>query len=281
MDTSVNNKSEKKDFLDILFSGRNKTYGAYFLRKTYPKRLRNSILWMLLLILFGFSLPQILKTIAGRIEASRPKMTKVTELGPPPSIDPNTPPPPPPPKIETPPPPPRPTVKFVPPIVKKDEEVVEEEEIATQDDLKDADPDTQTQEGDPNSNVITEVEEDLGSGPAVVEEAKAPPKEEVFTIVEQMPSFPGGDKELLNFIYSNIKYPALARENGVEGTAVISFVVDESGNISKLDIVRDIGAGCGQEALRVAKLMPPWNPGRQNGRPVKVLFKLPVRFKLQ
>ena len=109
-----------------------------------------------------------------------------------------------------------------------------------------------------------------------------------------MPKFPGCENEgdeaakkkcaqgkMLKFIYANIKYPAIARENGVEGTCVIRFVVDKQGNITIPEVVRDIGAGCGAEALRVVNMMPKWNPGKQRGRPVKVQFNLPVKFKLQ
>ena len=92
-------------------------------------------------------------------------------------------------------------------------------------------------------------------------------------------------KKMLEFIYSNIKYPPIARENGVEGTTVIRFVVEKDGSIGEPQIVRDIGAQCGEEALRVVKLMnnmpKKWNPGKQRGKPVRVYFNLPVKFKLE
>ena len=126
----------------------------------------------------------------------------------------------------------------------------------------------------------------------------APEVEEIFKVVEQMPRFPGcedianeaerkqcAQKKLLEFIYENIKYPAIARENGVEGMVVVSFVVEGDGSISAPEVMRDIGAGCGDEALRVVKLMnelnKKWIPGRQRGRPVRVQFNLPVKFQLQ
>ena len=128
---------------------------------------------------------------------------------------------------------------------------------------------------------------------------KEPDIEEIFKIVEDMPRFPGcetaglskeekkacSDKKMLEFIYNNIRYPDIARENNVEGTVVVSFVVDEKGNVTQATIVRDIGASCGQEALRIVQLMnnmpDKWTPGRQRGRAVKVLFNLPIRFKLE
>lgn len=117
---------------------------------------------------------------------------------------------------------------------------------------------------------------------------------EIFRIVEQNPMFPGcegiedrqerqlcSDEKLLQFIYGNISYPEIARENGVEGMVVIQFVVERDGSISQVATVRDIGAGCGDEAVRVVKMMPAWNPGRQRERPVRVMFTLPVKFKLE
>lgn len=126
-----------------------------------------------------------------------------------------------------------------------------------------------------------------------------PPKEEeIFVIAEDMPRFPGcedlGNKKekeecakgkLLEFIYENIEYPSIARENGVEGTVVISFVVEKDGKVKESKIVREIGGGCGDEALRVVELMNAegkrWTPGKQRGKPVRVMFNLPVKFKLK
>lgn len=116
---------------------------------------------------------------------------------------------------------------------------------------------------------------------------------EVLKVVEQMPRFPGcedveGDKarkdcameKMLKFIYSNIEYPAIARENGVEGTVVIRFVVGKEGEILNPEIIRNIGANCGLAALAVVEKMPNWTPGMQDGMPVKVQFNLPVKFRL-
>jgi protein TonB len=119
--------------------------------------------------------------------------------------------------------------------------------------------------------------------------------EEIFKVVEEMPRFPGckdepGDakakelcaqKKMLEYIYKNIKYPAIARENGVEGNVVITFVVEKDGSITDAKVVRDIGAQCGEEAMRIVNQMPRWDPGKQRGNPVRVQFNLPVRFKLE
>ncbi|MBL4650155.1 MAG: energy transducer TonB, partial [Aureispira sp.] len=148
----------------------------------------------------------------------------------------------------------------------------------------------------------TDYEGPYGDGPApVIEEAEPdpPPKEpEIFTIVEQMPRFPGcedqagdnnakkacADQKLLKFIYENISYPTMARENGIEGMSVVSFTVMEDGSIKNAKILRDPGGGCGKEALRIIKMMnkmsKKWTPGKQRGKSVRVKYNLPVRFKL-
>lgn len=121
-----------------------------------------------------------------------------------------------------------------------------------------------------------------------------PAVKEIFKVVEEMPRFKGcedlegdvkakkacSDRKMLEFIYENIKYPKIARENGVEGMVVVRFVVEPDGSISNPEIVRDIGAGCGEEALRIVNMMPEWIPGRQRGKAVRVQFNLPVRFDL-
>ena len=112
---------------------------------------------------------------------------------------------------------------------------------------------------------------------------------ELFKMVEEMPRFPGcednnkscADKKMLEFIYQNLRYPALARENGVEGTVVVSFIVEKNGKITEPKIVREIGGGCGDEVMRVVNLMPTWIPGKQRGEVVRVQYNLPVRFKLE
>ncbi len=128
---------------------------------------------------------------------------------------------------------------------------------------------------------------------------KEPEMEEIFKVVEDMPRFPGCEdiagtkaekkdcaaKKLMQYLYQNLKYPQIARENGVEGTVVIRFVVNRRGEISNAEILRDIGAGCGAEALRVVndmnKEVGNWIPGQQAGRPVNVMFTLPVKFRLK
>ena len=110
-----------------------------------------------------------------------------------------------------------------------------------------------------------------------VEEAE----EEVFLVVEEEREFPGGLDALSKFIADNIKYPQLAKENNITGRVFVSFVVEKDGRVGQVKILRDIGGGCGNEAVRVVKMMPKWKPGKQRGKAVRSQFNLPVNFDLQ
>ncbi|MBC7885699.1 MAG: energy transducer TonB [Saprospiraceae bacterium] len=167
-------------------------------------------------------------------------------------------------------------------------------------------PDTEVIEEDQPKFENQEVTEETKVEAPVVKAPPPPPpppppkpvEDEIFKVVEQMPRFPGcedkgTDKEkedcakgkMLEYIYKNLKYPAIARENGVEGQVVLQFVVDKDGSITDTKIVRDIGAGCGSAAELVVNGMnnmgKKWTPGKQRGRPVRVLYTLPVKFKLE
>ena len=106
-------------------------------------------------------------------------------------------------------------------------------------------------------------------------------EQEVFTIVEQMPSFPGGDQKMYEYLGKNIKYPQVARETGIQGRVFVNFVVEPDGSVSNVKVLRGIGGGCDEEAMRVVKGMPKWAPGKQRGKAVRVSYTLPVVFKLQ
>lgn len=270
--------SYQGDMLDIIFTDRNKAYGAYQLRRSYPKYLGRALVYGLGLIALFFALPFILNLVSGAFAEADKPVDVIAELGPPPDIDPNTPPPPPPPPVETPPPPTRSTVKFVPPIIKKDVEVQEEkpQDIPFEDDKEIA---TETKTGNDeappsiNDNPI----------PEAIPEAPPPVEDKTYEMfdIQKSPSFPGGEAALQKFLAENIKYPPLARENNIQGTAAITFVVNKDGSISDVNLVKDPGGGTGKEAIRVVKSMPRWSPGEANGHPVKVRFTLPVRFRLE
>jgi len=104
--------------------------------------------------------------------------------------------------------------------------------------------------------------------------------ETIFTVVEELPEFPEGYEKLSKYLRSNLKYPRNARENEIEGKVFVSFIVEENGNISEVNILRGIGGGCDEEAKRVIESMPDWIPGKQRGKAVKVQFNMPIVFKL-
>ncbi len=122
----------------------------------------------------------------------------------------------------------------------------------------------------------------------VLEEYVAPEVEEeevveaeVFTIVEEMPEYPGGLNKLTDYLSKNIKYPQMARESGIQGRVFVNFVVEPDGSVSNVNVMRSLGGGCDEEAVRVVKAMPKWKPGRQRGKAVRVSYILPIVFKLQ
>ncbi len=109
------------------------------------------------------------------------------------------------------------------------------------------------------------------------------PEDKTFEMfdLEKEPTFPGGESAMMQYLGSNIQYPALARENGIQGTVVLTFVIDKVGSVTDVNIVKDIGGGCGKESVRVVEAMPKWTPGEANGHPVKVRYTLPLRFKFE
>lgn len=268
-----------QDMLDIIFADRNRAYGAYQLRRSYPQYVGRALAYGVALIVLFFSFPYIMSKVSGVLQEDKPIEVEAV-LGPPPDIDPNNPPPPPPPPPPTPPPPTRSTIQFVPPIVKKDEDVAEKDPPTVEEVIETkADVGKETKQGNdeaPPAMLDNPSELAVVEAPRQVEEKTY----EMFDI-QKPPSFPGGDAELLKYLAENIKYPPLARENNIQGSVVLSFVVGKKGEVSDVTIVKDIGGGCGKEAVRVVQSMPKWSPGEANGNPVKVRFMLPVRFKLE
>ncbi len=132
---------------------------------------------------------------------------------------------------------------------------------------------------------LVEVEEfEMEEAPSPVErvvEAPPPGNDEVYKVVEQPPVFPGGEPAMLKYLSDNLKYPPIAMENAIQGKVVIQFIIEKDGSLSNAQIVRDIGGGCGQEALRLVQVMPKWTQGKQRGRTVRVEYTLPIAFKLE
>jgi len=267
-----------RDMLDIIFANRNKAYGAYQLRRDYPKYLGRALVIGLGLIILFFAAPLIMQAVGGLLPKEKP-VDVVAELGPPPDIDPNNPPPPPPPPPPTPPPPTRSTVKFVPPVIKKDEEVAEEKQQDVDKILEEnKDISSESKQGNdeaPPSDVAAPSLDPVIEAPKQVEKTY-----EMFDIQKE-PSFPGGLSEMYKWLNKNVEYPEMAKESGTSGQVVLTFVVGKDGGISDVVIVKDIGGGCGKSVKSTVEKMPKWSPGEANGHPVKVRYTLPFKFKLE
>lgn len=256
---------------DIVFQNRNKLYGAYQLRKEYNKTLSAIVLSMIGAAFLAFGIKYFIDNYKPAEEELANTKIDITQIDlTPPQLDKNEPPPPPPP----PPPPVMETIKFVPPVIKEDAN--EEEPPPPQEKVSETNVGTQTQEGSGDENIQVP-EESTGTG--VIEE-KAP---EVFTVVQEMPEFPGGIAEMMKFIQKNIVYPPSAREAGISGKCFLRFVVNEDGKISNVEILKGVPGcpECDKEAIRVVKSMPSWKPGKQNGKEVKVYFQLPINFVIK
>ncbi|MDD2322952.1 MAG: energy transducer TonB, partial [Bacteroidales bacterium] len=130
---------------------------------------------------------------------------------------------------------------------------------------------------DVEADEALEIEEYI---PIEVEEEEVV-EEEIFLVVENQPEFPGGEAARLKYLSENIEYPQMAKESGIQGIVFVTFVVEPNGSISNVAILRGIGGGCDEEAVRVVQNMPSWKPGKQRGRPVRVRFNMPIKFTLQ
>ena len=254
---------------DIVFEDRNKAYGAYDLRKNHNRSVAIALLITGASFVFIVSLPAIIDWINNKMEEVEvPVDITPLDLTAPPPIDETEPPPPPPP----PPPPVMETVKFTPPVV-TDEEVVEDPPPVQTEETPQIS--TETVEGSGDEIIIP----DEGTGNQVVEAVVEAP----LTIVEQMPTFPGGEAEMMKYIQKNVSYPQMEKEGQIQGTCYVTFVVEKDGSITDVKVLRGVsgGPGCDKEAMRVVKSMPSWKAGKQNGREVRVQFNLPIKFTLR
>ena len=140
-------------------------------------------------------------------------------------------------------------------------------------------------EADVEDDIIIDVEADddteVEEYTPMLQEEEDVEEEKVFMVVEEQPSFPGGEQARMRYLSNNIDYPQLARESGIQGTVYVTFVVEKDGSITDVRVLRGIGGGCDKEAIRVVKEMPRWEAGMQRGKPVRVQFNMPIRFTLQ
>ena len=268
------------NWVDLVFEGRNKEYGAYVLRKETGKRNLKSMLLVFAVIIAimaavaakvaienAFPKKVAMETDVELSKLAQKKEAKVEKKAPvkveeQKVVE----------KVKS-------SVKFTPPVIKKDDEVKPEEELKSQEDLNK----TNTAIG----SFDVKGNDEAGGGGLKAKEVIAqpePPKEEetkVFDVVEVMPSFPGGQGALFEWLSKNIKYPVVAEENGVQGRVIVTFVVERNGSITDVQVVKSVDPSLDKEAVRVVKAMPHWIPGKQNGSAVRVKFTVPVTFRLQ
>lgn len=252
------------NWLEIVFEGRNKSYGAYELRKSITKNTVRAFIIGTILFAVLVSIPTLMRMIPDRQEDTTLD-TKITAVKMPPKKEKPKenlpPPPPPPPKVDQ--------VKFVKPVVAKAEEVVEE--IAVVKDLKDKNIGKETIKGDPDAELTVEP---VGTGvAAVVEEDNT-----VYNTagIEVKPDFPGGMDKFNQFVAKNYQTP---EEEGLKGKVYVTFVVEKDGSLTDIKVLRDIGYGTGKEAIRVLNKCPKWTPGEQNGKKVRCTFSLPISIQ--
>ena len=271
-------------WVDLVFAGKNQDYGAYKLRKgTSGRNIKALVILIIAAALVGGFLAwkvieqknaeqqqaymEAMQLAQLQKEAKKQEEKKQEQVKP--KVEP---------KKEI--PVARETQKFVAPVIKKDELVKESNQMKQMDqlDAKIA-VGTETHEG-AKDRTIEAVRNDI----AVATPPPAPNEEvtqKVFDVVEVMPSFPGGQAALLQYLNSHVKYPVVAQENGIQGRVTISFVVERDGSITDVKVARSVDPSLDKEAARVVSSMPRWTPGKQNGSAVRVKFNVPVVFRLQ
>lgn len=268
------------NWVELVFEGKNKEYGAYVLRKDTGKRNLQALgillaIFLAIAIIVGVNiavkslapkkvaittdveLSQLAQKKEAKVERKEPvkvemEQQKVIE------------------KVKS-------SVKFTAPEIKKDEDVKPEDELKSQDELAK----TTTAIGSFDVKGNDEAEGEVLKAKEIIAEEKPKEEEKPLDIAEVMPSFPGGDAELMKWLSKNIKYPAIAEENGVQGRVIVRFAVGKDGAIHDPKVLRSVDPSLDKEALRVVKAMPRWIPGKQNGVAVAVYFTLPVTFQLQ
>lgn len=252
----------KNEWLDIVFEGRNKSYGAYDLRKSDTKTTTRALVLGAVIFSFLVSIPLLASLIPESSDDDMNMDKKIVTVKLPPKEKPKEnlpPPPPPPPKVDQ--------VKFVKPVVAKAEEVVEEPPKIKE--IVDKKLGAETIKGDPDAELTVEP---VGNGDVVEEDNS------IYNTagIEVKPDFPGGMEKFYKFVGKNYQVP---EEEGLKGKVFVSFVVEKDGSLTDIKVIRDIGYGTGKEAIRVLKSCPKWNPGEQNGKKVRVLYSLPINIQ--
>ena len=275
-----------REWCDLVFEGKNKDFGAYVIRTESTMRHNKAVLWTLIgtiifcLLAFGYvkasryieerrlaewaDQVDVIIDISQEPEEPEPEQQVLEQENPEVLQDVLN------------------SIKVTELQIVEDNEVNREDEILSQDEIEQTNRafgQTNVDNGqDDRTQFQTAVDE------VVVEKKEEKPKEvkeEIHTLVEQMPQFPGGDAALMKYLSSHINYPPMAAENNVQGKVILQFVVEKDGRVGEVKIARSVDKDLDKEAIRVVKSLPKFTPGRQNGYPVRVWYTLPVNFKLQ
>lgn len=272
-------------WVDMVFAGKNKEYGAYQLRKGTSGRNIKALLILVIAaaLVGGFLAWKVIEQKQAEEQQAYMEAMELAKLQQQakkeekkkepvkPKIEP---------KKEI--PVARETQKFTAPVIKKDELVKEENQVKQMDKLDDkVAVGSEDKEGVKDRTVEAVRSEIAVAAPPPSPAPKPEVATKVFDVVEEMPSFPGGNAALMSYLNSNTKYPVVAQENGVQGRVIISFVVERDGSISDVKVARSVDPSLDREAQRVVKSMPRWTPGKQNGQTVRVKYTVPVVFRLQ
>ncbi len=281
-----------KEWCDLIFEGGNKDFGAYVLRQTSAKRHNIAFMWIILgfiaccLIYFGISkymdmkaeearealLKQQQETVVNEMSSEQSEeeeqVVKQEEQQEPEEVQ-------------------EAQQQVTELAIVPDNEVTQPPQLTTETQKNEADISAQNVEGQ-LGGLVSDIKPQEAPKPVAAVETKVQvetpkPQEEnkVFTSVEQMPQFPGGDAALMKYIASHMQYPAMAQEQGIQGKCIVQFVVTKTGNVGEVKVVRSLSPDCDNEAKRVVRGLPKFTPGKQNGQPVNVWYTLPVTFKLQ
>jgi protein TonB len=265
-----------RDWCDIIFEGKNKQYGAYVMRAETGKRNGKAMLAVIIILLASIFIPALVKTVMPKQEIETVTTTQLSKLEEakvkdkhiikkvePKQQEPQ--------RIKS-------SIKFTAPKIVRDEEVTKDDEMKSQKELGESKVAISIADVKGNDDVhgkdIADIKEVITSKPTE-EQTK------VFTYVEQMPSFPGGESALMRYIAEHLRYPSAAQDQGIQGVVMLRFVVEGTGQFGDVQILKSLDPSCDREAIRVVKSLPRFVPGRQQGRPVNVWFQLPIRFVLQ
>lgn len=277
MDKFININST--EWCDLVFEGRNKSYGAYKLRQTSSKRYLVAFLLVAVITAIVAVLPQLYGVVENLTKKDLGPMEEIVELSvlpieeqvPEENIIKQEEAPPPPPPLKS-------SIQFIPPVIAKDEEVTGNDFMKTQQEIQ-----ASTLQISISDVMGTDEQHGIDiselSKPKVVVEEKIN-EDKPLEYVEQAPSFPGGLEALNKFLSDNIRYPIIAQESGIQGKVIIKFVVSRTGDIMDIQVLRGVDTSLDREAVRVVQSMPKWIPGKQKGKAVSVYFTLPVEFRL-